>query len=287
MRLLLLLTVTLLLSSLAHSQDLEVIVQNYNEAKTLAAQKGKLIFVDFYTTWCQPCKKLDKLIFSNDSIRQEMAKDFVLLKYNAENDSIYHLSKKHHIFSYPTGLILSANGRVLTKMFGFRGDDFASMSQSVATFMQEGIDLNKKNKTLSGYAEEIDVSQYPRFYVDYVNRTNTKIDSAEFAAYWKAEHDVFSEGYLSTLLYFSTEDIPDAVTENLAKRKSAYISLFGERDVNIALMFLTFKKFESAISTRNQAEFTYAKKYAKMALAEDFAAETISRYEAEFNASGN
>lgn len=176
-----LLTVTLLLSNLAHSQDLKVIDQNYLEAKSIAAQKGKLIFVDFYTTWCQPCKKLDKLIFNNDSIRQEMAKDFVLLKYNAENDSIYHLSKKHHIFSYPTGLILNANGRVLTKMFGFRGDDFASMSQSVATFMQEGIDLNKKNKTLSGYAEEIDVSQYPRFYVDYVNRTNTKIDSAAFA----------------------------------------------------------------------------------------------------------
>ena len=78
------------------NKDLIVINQNYNEALKIASKQNKLIFIDFYTTWCGPCKKLDKLIFQNDSIQQILKKDFILLKYNAENDTVFHLSKKHH-----------------------------------------------------------------------------------------------------------------------------------------------------------------------------------------------
>ncbi|WP_020571378.1 thioredoxin family protein [Neolewinella persica] len=286
MKLLLLFTFTLLTSTLAYTQDLKVIDQNYDEALNLAAKEGKLVFVDFYTTWCGPCKKLDKLIFQNDSIRKEMARDFVLLKYDAENDSLYHLSKKHHVSSYPTGLILNARGRVVIRKYGFPGDGFKALSQNVSAFLEEGFKLNKANKILPGYAEKIDVTQYPKFYIDYVNRTNTKIDPVEFAEYWKVDQDVFSEGYFSTLLYFSSEEIPDAVADVLLENKEKYSALFSTNNVNIALMFLTFKKFQSAISNDSQADFTKAKEYAGKALSEDFAAQTISRYEAEFNESG-
>ncbi|MEL6989005.1 MAG: thioredoxin family protein, partial [Bacteroidota bacterium] len=76
-------------------EGLTIIDQNFSDALDIANKQDKLLFIDFYTDWCQPCKKLDKLVFQNDSIQEILGKDYVLLRYDAENDTIFHLSKKH------------------------------------------------------------------------------------------------------------------------------------------------------------------------------------------------
>ena len=91
-------------------QELKVIEQNFHDALELAIEENKLLLIDFYTDWCVPCKKLDEVVFKNDSVQTKLGNDFILLKYNAEEDSIYHLAKKHHVNSYPTGLILNKEG---------------------------------------------------------------------------------------------------------------------------------------------------------------------------------
>src|SRR5882724_1309085 len=32
----------------------------FDAACAAAKSEGKLVFIDFYTTWCEPCKRLDK-----------------------------------------------------------------------------------------------------------------------------------------------------------------------------------------------------------------------------------
>lgn len=253
-----------------YTQSLIIIEQDYNKAKKLALKENKMLFVDFYTTWCAPCKKLEKLIFSNESIKKELGKNFILLKYNAEKDDEFHLSKKHHISSYPTGLILNKNGYVLTRKYGFPGEDFKSLKKSVFEFTNQGIILNKENKILKGYSNKIDVSKYPKFYIDNVNRKNIKINDKEFKEYWNKNHDIFSEEYFSTLTYFGKDNIPNKVADNLLKNKQKYKELYGENDVNIALYFIGSGKFRSAIANNSQTEFNNAEHFIKEALSEDW-----------------
>lgn len=130
------------------TQGLITIDQDFNKALSLAAQEDKMVFIDFYTTWCAPCKKLENLVFQNDSIKNILKKDFILLKYNAEDDSVYNLSKKHHISSYPTGLILNKRGYVVNRSYGFSGENFQSLSTSVIEFTKESSALNAKNKRI-------------------------------------------------------------------------------------------------------------------------------------------
>lgn len=267
-------------------QAFEVVEQDYAMALAKAEEQDKLVFVDFYTSWCAPCKELDKEVFHNDSIQQVLGGDFVLLRYDAENDTVFHLSKKHHVSSYPTGLILNPEGYVVTRSHGFPGRDSVALRGSVLNFTERGLRLHRGDTVIAGYANRIDPSGYPQFYTDFVNRTNTDIDSADFKEYWDAERNVFSEEYFSTLVYFAPMGIPDRVTDRLLEHKEVYTTLYGTVDVGIALMFVSFKKLDAAVAGRDREKFAAALEYTRAALDADFADEVVARYEDKFRAAG-
>jgi len=54
--------------------------------EALAAQKEnpKKIMMDVYTTWCGPCKLLDKNTFSNPDVIAYINKNYYAVKFNAE-----------------------------------------------------------------------------------------------------------------------------------------------------------------------------------------------------------
>ncbi|QWX85410.1 thioredoxin family protein [Cellulophaga sp. HaHaR_3_176] len=273
----------LLISSVGYSQKLTIIEQDYEKARKIALKENKLLFIDFYTTWCAPCKKLDKLIFQNDTISAKIGKNFVLLRYDAEQDKTHNLSKKHHVNSYPTGIILNSKGFVLNRKYGFAGDDLKELNKSVFEFITESINLNKRNKILKGYSDKIEISKYPAFYIDFVNRDDKKATSrSDFKEYWNKKHDILSEGYFSTLVYFANK-LPTNIADNFLKKKSTYIELYGETDVSVALLFLTFGKFEDAIENKSQSKFDLASKFAKEALEEEHANYNIKMFKEEFD----
>lgn len=269
-----------------YTQKLEIVEQNYEKALKLASKQDKLIFVDFYTTWCKPCKKLDQLIFKNDSISKILEKDFILLKYNAEKDKTFHLSKKHHVMSYPTAVILNKNGYLINRKYGFPGNNFETISKQVLEFTDKSIALNKQNKILKGYSNTIDISKYPKFYIDYVNRDNIKIDSTKFNAYWKKKNNVLSEEYFSTLLYFG-RDVPEKNIDDAFKNRKNYLKLFGKTNADILFYFLGSSKFEKAIANNSKVAFEEATSFIKQCLDEEWASDVIKYYEKEFLSKNN
>lgn len=281
-----LLIVLLIIQANVFSQNLIIVDQDYDKAKIIALKENKLIMIDFYTTWCVPCKKLDKLIFENDSIRQILNVNFVLLKYNAEKDTIFNLSKKYHIFSYPTGLILNKDGLVLNKIFGFKGDDFKSLSESVNKFTYEAISLNKENKIISGYTNKVEITKYPDFYKKFVNRQKINIDSSEFLDYWKNSKDVLSEEYFSTLIYFG-DQVPPFVSDLAERNREKYRQLFGSLETDILFYKLSTSKIDYAISTKSNDNFKKAIAFANRNLDTGWTKSLIPRYKIDFLKSQN
>jgi len=268
--------------SVGYSQELSIVEQDFERAKALAKKENKLLFIDFYTTWCAPCKKLDKWIFQNDTISRKLGKNFVLLRYDAEQDKKFNLSKKHHVNSYPTGIILNDNGFVVNRKYGFAGEDLEELNQTVFEFTTESIDLNKKKKILKGYSNKIDITKYPGFYIDFVNRDDTKVFSrSDFKDYWNESHNILSEEYFSTLVYF-IKDVPISIADNFLENKSKYIEFYGETDVSVALLFLTFGKFEDAITNKNQERFNNAIEFMKKALSKKSASQILPMFKKKF-----
>ena len=76
------LLLAIMVTSVTTAQEIQWMSMN----EALAAQKKepRKIFMDVYTTWCGPCKLLDKNTFSNKKVIDFINKNFYAVKFNAE-----------------------------------------------------------------------------------------------------------------------------------------------------------------------------------------------------------
>lgn len=89
-----------------------------SEAMDKAKQEGKVIFVDCYTTWCGPCRKMAATTFVNAKVTEEFNNRFVNLKIDMEKGEGPELMKRFEITAFPTLLFLNSNGEILEKNVG-------------------------------------------------------------------------------------------------------------------------------------------------------------------------
>ena len=262
-------------------EPLLVFEQNYQRALESAHLQDKLLFIDFYTDWCAPCKELDKLVFQNDSIKELLGPKIVLLRYDAENDTIFHLSKKYHVGSYPTGIILNGEGYILNRRYGFPGDSFDSLSANVLEFVKESIELGNNNEILKGYSNTVRVNKYPSFYAEFVNRTNLKFKPAQLDEYLKTSEDLLSEEYFATLSYFAS-DVSDTIAKATLENIEEYSKLYGKNNVETLMYFIVSGKFKRAIFTGEQKVYDDAVEFATEALSSEWTDDILPTFEKEF-----
>lgn len=257
-------------------QTLTVIDQDYELARRTALQQQKLLIVDFYTTWCVPCKMLDKAIFKNDSIAGEISKNFIVLRYDAENDSLYNLSLKHHVCSYPTTVVLTGEGRLIHKMFGTGGPK--PLVENYTNLLRESIQLNKQGKYAEGFLTTIDPDAYPVFYKNYV-RGIADIKPDNLSNYWTNNTDLQSEVSLAILAYFGKA--PGHVTDYFVQHKTDYEKRFGKADVKFIIDRMASEKFSAAITRKDEVLYKAAVKFAKQHLSPGDAQQYINNYSPE------
>lgn len=80
----LIITSLILLLSFQVSQAQEIKWMSMNEALEAQKKQPKKIFMDAYTTWCGPCKLLDKNTFTNKDVINYINTHFYAVKFNAE-----------------------------------------------------------------------------------------------------------------------------------------------------------------------------------------------------------
>lgn len=99
-------------------KGLKFIECTYAEALLKAKQENKRIFMDCYTSWCTPCKKMLETVFKDTRIGNLMNYQFINVKVNMEEGEGKALSEKYKVTAYPTYLILNPDGTEFNRFTG-------------------------------------------------------------------------------------------------------------------------------------------------------------------------
>lgn len=103
---------------------------SFDAALQAARKEKKLVFIDFYTDWCGPCKRMSREVFPQKSVGDFMNARFVCLKLNAEKEGV-ELAKKYGVKAYPTYYVIDAQGKQLMTASGsMPPDDFIAKIES-------------------------------------------------------------------------------------------------------------------------------------------------------------
>lgn len=97
--------------------------KDLESAKAAAKAANKAVFIDVYTTWCPPCKVLDRDMQSNAELQAFLNKHCVCVKADSEDQGAgTKIADEYEVHKYPTIILLDPQGFFpIGRMHGYRG----------------------------------------------------------------------------------------------------------------------------------------------------------------------
>lgn len=106
-------------------------------AQNVAQHDHRLILVDFWATWCGPCKMMDAEVWSDPDIQREKQK-FVPLKIDVDHDPA--TAGRYRVKAMPTIMILDSFGGILYQHVGYL--DTPTLKKLLSSFPTNTRSLN-------------------------------------------------------------------------------------------------------------------------------------------------
>jgi thioredoxin-related protein len=124
----------LLFSVLSHAQGIkfEDASLSWTEIKAKASRENKPIFMDCYTTWCGPCKRMEREVFTVKEVGDYFNTHYINVKLQIDSTlqdnenikswykDVHEIVKAYDVHIYPCYLFFSPQGNALHKIVGYR-----------------------------------------------------------------------------------------------------------------------------------------------------------------------
>ena len=125
-------------------------LRNLDLARSIANKSGRLIVMDFWASWCRPCKDMDVELWQNPET-QKFATYFVGVRINAETEKT--LVKKYRANALPKVIIVTVNGDIIWEQEGYdEANTFLRVFEALPSNVDE---LNKHLQILAADKNDI------------------------------------------------------------------------------------------------------------------------------------
>ncbi|MDH7444971.1 thioredoxin family protein [Aquimarina sp. 2201CG14-23] len=127
-------------------------VYDMKMAQAMALEQNKLIIVDFWATWCGPCKQMDKKLWGTEEM-SAMSNNFVFLKVDIDQE--VDLAKNFNAMSIPLVVLIDASQKKIWSKSGFANashylNDFKKIPGNTGNLSENLIPvLQKRNSSVA------------------------------------------------------------------------------------------------------------------------------------------
>lgn len=262
---------------------------SWAEVLKKADKEDKVIFVDAYTTWCGPCKKMSRDVFTNAEVADFFNKTFINVKMDMEKGEGIKIAEDYNVRAYPTLLFIDKKGELVHRAVGYHNTD---------QFIELGKTASSSSNTLSALRKRYEFGdRSEQFLYDYTFALSDAMMSDEVTKisgeYLDTQKDWGTERN-STFLFRFLNDTESKQFDYFINNKETFVGLFGEAPVVRKLRYLVNNSIQDSAddSALDQISRLYKKIYPEKAdeMISDFSmmyylrAEDIANY---VNASKN
>lgn len=244
MRLATLFFLTILSFNQINSQGIEFFHGSWEEALEQAQIQEKVIFVDAFTTWCGPCKKMSATVFTNDKVGEFFNQNFINMKIDMEKTPGQQFQEQYPVTAYPTLYFIDGEGKVVHKTTGAREvEQFIELGQSVLGRTDKSAEFAKKY-------EEGD--RDPELIFNYVKALNKAGKSSLKISndYLNTQEDLSTEFNLR-FIFESVVDADSRIFDLLVKYRAKIETLMSKEAVAQKIETACMKTAQKAIEFKS------------------------------------
>jgi thioredoxin-related protein len=129
-----------------NSKSINFETTSFQKVLEKAKKEKKTIFVDAYTTWCGPCKRMENNVFTDPDVQKYFDEHFINFRIDMESKEGKDFEETYPIEAYPTLLFINAEGKLILKKTGYRSpEDFVLLGKRVINPADDPLtELNKR-----------------------------------------------------------------------------------------------------------------------------------------------
>jgi len=118
---------------------------SYDNFLREAKKQHKPVILEFWASWCGPCKKLNQETFSDKDFAAFLNKNFLVYKVDIDSFDGIKIVEKFNVQAFPTLLVADSKGNEVSQLKGFY----------YASYLQKTLDeLNDKYQLFNSLKKE-------------------------------------------------------------------------------------------------------------------------------------